>query len=333
MKPTTAIETTTTETVTTRETTSNNESISTTERPTTSRQTTFDYDKYTTNGANAGKSIKGMLKHFKVEDAADVTWAHAANSVEKLDKALNDEKIMMIEADVIMDPLTNIPIMGHPPANSSDLTLEAFLTHALKHWEEKGIKLDFKQDAAVNASAPIMQKVFATRDKLPPIILNADILVGPNTDENGTTPVDPELFFNTFAQFKGAILSPGWTTKFIGNSSKGYNNTDANEMTRIIQQFKVQQDLTFPVRASLVALDASPMHLLVNQMQDKSSLTVWTSKDDVYDPKDLAFLRLYSKKVFFDLPREEVKVIKDSSFTKNIPEEFIPGIGKKNMPF
>ena len=300
---------------------------------TTARQfSTFDYDKFTTNGAKAGSSLKAMLEHFKVADAADVTWAHAVNSKKELDEAVGDEMIMMLEADVIMDPVANIPIMGHPPANASDLTLEAFLVHALRHWEEKGIKLDFKQNEAVNASAPIMKKIFATRKQLPPIILNADILAGPNTNENDTTPVDPELFFNTFAPFKSAILSPGWTTKFVGNASEGYNKTDANAMTKLIQEFKVQQDLTFPVRASLIVLNASPMHLLVNQMQEKSSLTVWTSKADVYDPKDLGYLRLYKKKVFYDLPRDEIKAIKGASFTKNIPGEFIPGIGKDNMP-
>ena len=312
------------------------ESVESTQNMTTAEPattSTYDYDKYTTNGAKAGSSIKALLNHFNLKDAADVTWAHAVNSKKELDEALGDEKIMMLEADVILDPVANIPIMGHPPANTSDLTLEAFLVHSLKHWEEKGIKLDFKQDEAVKASAPIMKKIFGMRKKLPPIILNADILVGPNTNENETTPVDAEIFFNTFAPFRYAILSPGWTTKFIGNTSEGYNNTDANEMTKIVQQFKVQQDVTFPVRASLVVLNHKPMHLLLNQMQDKTSLTVWTSKTDVYDPKDLGFLRLYTKKVFFDLPQEEIDAIKDAGFVKNIPEGVIPGIGKDNMPF
>jgi len=294
---------------------------------------TYDYDKHTTNGQEAGSSIAALLKHFKVTDAADVTWAHAVNSKADLDTAVGDEKVMMLEADVIMDPVKNVPIMGHPPANSSDLTLEEFLTHSLIHWEEKGIKLDFKSDKAVNASVAVMKKAFEAREKLPPVILNADILVGPNTNINETKPVDPELFFTAFAPFKTAILSPGWTTKFIGNETEGYNNTDASEMTELVQKYIVQQDLTFPVRASLVVLNPKPMHYILNQMQGKTSLTVWTSKTDIYDPKDLGFLRLYSKKVFFDLPAEEVKIVKDSGFIPNIPDKYIPDIGKDNMPF
>ena len=337
MKPTTTEETTqemsTSPETTTAQPNETPTQETTVQPETTTRQySTFDYDNYTTNGAKTGKSLKAMLEHFKVTDAADVTWAHAVNSEKKLNEAVGDEKIMMIEADVIMDPVQNIPIMAHPPANTSDLTLEAFLEHVLIHWEEKGIKLDFKQDEAVNASAPIMKKIFGNRKQLPPIILNADILVGPNTNENETTPVDPELFFNTFAPFRNAILSPGWTTKFVGNSSEGYNKTHANAMTKLIQKFKVQQDLTFPVRASLVVLNASPMHLLINQMQEKTSLTVWTSKTDVYDPKDLGYLRLYKKKIFFDLPQSEIEAIKNASFTKNIPEGVIPGMAKDNLP-
>eukprot|EP00111_Clytia_hemisphaerica_P015684 TCONS_00046305-protein len=318
---------------TTQEPTTATEEPSTTMESTT-KYSTPDYNGHTTNGNKAGSAIKGLLKHFGLKDAADVTWAHAVNSQEELDDALGDEKVMMLEADVVMDPVRNIPIMAHPPANSSDLTLEQFLTHSLKHSEEKGIKLDFKQDEALNASIAVMQKAFKARETpLPPIILNADILVGPNSNENQTTPISPDLFFTALAPFKTAILSPGWTTKFIGNVSEGYNNTDANEMTKLIQKNIVQQDLTFPVRASLVALNPKPMHLLLNQMQDKVSLTVWTAKNDTYDPEDLGFLRLYAKKVFFDLPADEVEAIKKASFVNKIPEGLIPDIGKDNMPF
>ena len=117
-----------------------------------------------------------------------------------------------------------------------------------------------------------MEKIFGKRKNLPPIILNADVLVGPNISEDETTPVDVEIFFNTFAPFRYAILSPGWTTKFIGDVSEGYTHADVNEMTKIIKQFKIQQDVTFPVRASLVVLNHKPMHLLLNQIRDKTSL-------------------------------------------------------------
>lgn len=299
------------------------------EKPTQRSTYGYDYDKHTTNGHKTGAQLANLLKHFGVKDAAEVTWAHAVNSKAKHDKALSNEKIMMLEADVIMDQVREIPIMAHPPANSSDITLEEFLVHTLKHSEEKGIKLDFKQDEALNASVSIMKKLFEKRQKLPPIILNADILVGPNTNENDTSPVEAELFFSKLAPFKHVVLSPGWTTKYLGDNSTGYNNTDANEMTKLIQKYSVQQDLIFPMRASLLALNPKPAFILLNQMQAKTSIIVWTSKTDVYDPKKLGFLRLYPKKVFYDLPPKDVELIKKADY---IPSGVIPDIGKKYMP-
>lgn len=63
--------------------------------------------------------------------------------------------IMMIEADVIMgildnDPTnTTQPVMGHPPAKISDLSLEQFLqrideSNHNSNRTVKGVKLDFK---------------------------------------------------------------------------------------------------------------------------------------------------------------------------------------------
>lgn len=86
--------------------------------------------------------------------------------------------IQMIEADVIIgvhnnesvkitDPANatleqpKIPIMGHPPSNSSDLSFEQFLTKVIefntKNTTKKGIKLDFKSIEAVEQSMPILK--------------------------------------------------------------------------------------------------------------------------------------------------------------------------------
>nr|XP_023014638.1 GATA zinc finger domain-containing protein 24 [Leptinotarsa decemlineata] len=62
-----------------------------------------------------------------------VTWAHAVNNSTYLTSVLQNNEIKMIEADILLGTLTGstsmqkIPIMGHPPANSSDLSLENFL--------------------------------------------------------------------------------------------------------------------------------------------------------------------------------------------------------------
>lgn len=71
---------------------------------------------------------------------------------------------MMLEADVVLGKVTGQdvqqPIMAHPPANESDLSLENFLNTVIERKGiKKGVKLDFKTVEAFNASKPILDKV------------------------------------------------------------------------------------------------------------------------------------------------------------------------------
>lgn len=72
----------------------------------------------------------------------------------------------MLEADVVMGKLnstinqTDIPIMAHPPAVESDLSLENFLELNIRN-HTKGIKLDFKSNQAFENSKPILAKLRA----------------------------------------------------------------------------------------------------------------------------------------------------------------------------
>ena len=82
-----------------------------------------------------------------------------------------------------------------------------------------------------------------------PILLNADILPGPN--DNITKPVSADVFIKACSNVHNVILSPGWTTGFNGNLSSGYTWDHVNEMYDIVKELK--QHVTFPVRASLVS--------------------------------------------------------------------------------
>lgn len=73
---------------------------------------------------------------------------------------------MMLEADVVVGKLnsnnqTDIPIMAHPPAVESDLSLENFLALNIHSNNTKGIKLDFKSNQAFEISKPILAKLRA----------------------------------------------------------------------------------------------------------------------------------------------------------------------------
>jgi hypothetical protein len=109
-------------------------------------------------------------------DASRITWAHAVNSRAQLQEALESKSkyisfqhsmslfddlgsLMFIEADILIDPLTNQPIMAHPPHTSSDLTFSEFLQQTRS--SSKGLKLDFKD---INALQPCLEELEAQKD-------------------------------------------------------------------------------------------------------------------------------------------------------------------------
>lgn len=74
---------------------------------------------------------------------------------------------MMLEADVVLGTLEGgsgdqIPVMAHPPANVSDLSLEGFLAEvvaATQKGQRCGIKLDFKTVEVLRPSLRQLQQL------------------------------------------------------------------------------------------------------------------------------------------------------------------------------
>ena len=72
---------------------------------------------------------------------------------------------MMLEADVVLGTIVGgsadiIPVMGHPPANTSDLSLKEFLDTVVSVTQKGhrcGIKLDFKSLEVVSPSLDELQ--------------------------------------------------------------------------------------------------------------------------------------------------------------------------------
>ena len=176
-----------------------------------------------TSVAGDCKISNKLLAFFNVKDGIYLTFAHAVNSQSKLRLALDDPSIMILEADILMDPVKNIPIMAHPPATSSDLTLSQFLSKVLASKSARGMKLDFKQIEVVEPSLKIFKKALAdaklSSGKLAPIMLNADILAGPNDPQK--VPVKATSFISHCKSDDSSILSTGWTTSKENSKSEG----------------------------------------------------------------------------------------------------------------
>ncbi|VVD05293.1 unnamed protein product [Leptidea sinapis] len=98
----------------------------------------------------SGCVVKGEAEIMR--NLTTVTWAHAVNNKTYLEAALSSE-ISMLEADIVLGQINGksgppIPIMAHPPAATSDLSLADFLTAVSQYnnvnSKQKGVKLDFK---------------------------------------------------------------------------------------------------------------------------------------------------------------------------------------------
>lgn len=97
-----------------------------------------------------------------------IKWAHAVNSCSELQEALRNNKIQMLEADIILGQINTcgsfLPIMGHPPSTSSDITLKDFLLTVLEFNQNavnsKGVKLDFKSIEVFEKSLGILEELW-----------------------------------------------------------------------------------------------------------------------------------------------------------------------------
>ncbi|HEY0071892.1 MAG TPA: DUF2181 domain-containing protein, partial [Chloroflexia bacterium] len=107
-------------------------------------------------------------KHFGARRLSDITWAHAVNSRERLELALQSSA-MVFECDVQLNSSGEV-ILAHSVGDESDLALAEFLD-LLRHIPQ-GLKLDIKDPAAVSPSVDALK----CAELMQPVILNADVL-------------------------------------------------------------------------------------------------------------------------------------------------------------
>ncbi|XP_072938810.1 protein peste-like [Epargyreus clarus] len=248
-----------------------------------------------------------------MKNLTTVTWAHAVNNKTYLEAALASE-VSMLEADIVLGHINGkegppTPIMAHPPATTSDLTLGDFLNSVLQYnnvnSKQKGVKLDFKSIEAFEKSQDHIAQ-FSKPEITFPLWLNADILPGPVDAK--TKPVDPVKFLKLGANHPRAVLSIGWTTNYGGNITEGeYSREQIGSMLRLVNENHVNQTVTFPVRAGL-ASNSQPvlLDLLRETSSLNSSMTVWSSEGDAVevDRVRALILTVGLERTYLDVPPE-----------------------------
>jgi len=172
-----------------------------------------------------------------------------------------DSSIMMIEADVVIgrlygenDSVAKRPIMAHPPASESDISLSDFVNNIIAALTDdttlrKGVKLDFK---SIDAAHGGLQTVAELKEQITfPLWVNADIAKGPV--DPPSNPVDPDSFQIACHHFiPEATLSVGWTTSTNGK----YTREMVQDMYNILERngcINAGKKITFPSRAILLS--------------------------------------------------------------------------------
>ncbi|CAG0917942.1 unnamed protein product [Notodromas monacha] len=242
-------------------------------------------------------------------DASKIVWAHRVNSVEMLEKALKDESVMMLEADilsgtVIGEPSRETAIMSHPPDVESDLSFDRFLEDFLSSQVRKGLKLDFKDFSVVEYC---LQKLEQNVGEVNfPLWLNADIIRGPVRRKRD--PIDPDAFLPLCKKyFPEATLSVGWTVDvpmfYLGWGA--YKMEHVTEMAEALKKHGISQPVTFPVFGLFAHNSIDALRWLLDNVSD-SSLTIWGGKADspYHNRKALGKMRdlLGRHRVYFDVP-------------------------------
>lgn len=229
-----------------------------------------------------------------------IEWAHAVNSKEKLDSALKNDSVLMLEADVVMGKVSNItvPVMGHSDTDKSNTTLLDFLSTVEKENKKKGVKLDFKSTEALHASKDILQKLNTATY---PVFINADILAGPNEAKEPTVKADE--FLKDVKELTNVTLSLGWTTSTEKEGTAGYTEQQVSDMLKKVQDEKLSQPITYPVRAIFAVKNETTMQKLVEK-SNQTTLTIWSHEDDKVSPEELSKLvkKIGVTKVYLDVP-------------------------------
>jgi Uncharacterized conserved protein (DUF2181) len=202
-----------------------------------------------------------LQKYYPIKILGDITWSHATNSQEKLQIALNDPQLMMIEVDVRVNPEGN-PVLAHPPAVDSDLSFAEFIQIMANH--HQGIKLDFKDAEILIPCLTILRESNLQQ----PVLLNAGILQG----YRSYPPKFSAVGFMALCKkiYPRGILSPDWTLY-----QDPYTKENIDEMLELCHSHGIRQ-ITFPIRTSDLPISWEHLSRLIED--DGYTITAWDGK-------------------------------------------------------
>lgn len=196
-----------------------------------------------------------LHEHYGIDTLGDITWAHAVNSQERLQRYLHDEQTMILEVDVRLSARGEV-VLAHPPALDSDLSFTEFLRAVAG--SPQGIKLDLKDAEVLIPCLVALKESDAVRQ---PVIMNAG-LVGVTR----APKFNPTSFVAACRKFyPQAILSPDWE-----DNGGAYT---AEQIDAMLAYCQGVEHVTFPVNARRLRFSLEQVTRLLQP--EGYSLTIW----------------------------------------------------------
>jgi len=249
-----------------------------------------------------------ITSFFGVERVGDISWASRINTREVLEEYVRSQDIMMLEGDVLYVPEKGGAVMTHQFDQEIDLTFKEWLGAILK--AGKGAKVDFKQlrphgRPPVELCLGVLAEVW---DPKVPLMLNADIFVGPGGSKSVHDPVDPEWFLKLCDGYRNrynrdALLSLGWVT---GGCSDRVGYTD-----EVVDQMLQAADgpATFPIKACYARSSWERIQRLLEDPQH--TLTIWSHGEAISDGlKEWLRRETDPERTFYDLADPSLRPIR-----------------------
>lgn len=231
----------------------------------------------------------------------DLGWRSRVNSSTSLEACCDDsgvKRVKGVEGDVYLGH------MGHPPGYKPKLTFKNWIDRL--HEAGHVAKPDFKRRNGESEMPPNSHYLCETikdgwgSDR--PIILNADVRLGPNSERSPFAPIDSYFFADFIAENQRTnpyvIASLGWITSINGHQ-RAYDPHVIESMLKTVDP--VKGHITFPFDARLVPGSMYGIKMICDSNL-RFSVTVYAH--DGINPELVKWLleNMDPNRTFFDLP-------------------------------
>ena len=228
------------------------------------------------------QELSGLKRNYHKRELAAIPgfgWAHSVDSKRDLTIALARDDAPNLEADIIVSRRSGEAVMGHDAAHESTLSFDSFWSRVLASSSKKNVKLDFKDQAAVQ---PCLARIARDRDNgaldTRALWLNADLVPGPGYGLGVTLLIDADTFIESAQNaLPEGVLSLGWKMSPVGSfMGGGYTEARCRAMRSLLERHGLlDKPLVLAVSARVVALNPGPLRSLVHSLP-KVELLVWT---------------------------------------------------------